>query len=99
MRIDEVQSVHAAIRERLADEAWVASQDEKFVESLRVIERTIQNISAQIYVFVDLFEQYIRAVYTSPVFLPPASDDKPADDNEYQAPTQTADTRDVSVDT
>lgn len=98
MRIDEVQSVHAALRERLADDAWVASQDEKFIESLRVVERTIQNISAQIYIFVDLFEQYIRAVYASPVFLPPAGDDKPADDDAYPAPTQTDATRDVSVD-
>lgn len=99
MRIDEVQSVHTAIRKQLADEAWVASQDKEFVNSLRVIERTIQNISAQIYIFVDLFEQYIRAVYASPVFLPPAGDEKPADDNAYPVPTQTADTRDVSVDT
>ena len=99
MRIDEVQSVHTAIRKQLEDEAWVASQDEKFIESIRVVERTIQNISAQIYIFVDLFEQYIRAVYTSPVFLPPAGDEKPANDDEYPAPTQTADTRDVSVDT
>jgi hypothetical protein len=95
MRIDEVQSVHTALRKQLEDKVWVIAQDEQFIESLRVIERALQNMSAQIYVFVDLFEQYIRAVYQSPVFLPPAGEEKPENDEAYPAPTQTADTRDV----
>lgn len=99
MRIDEIGNVHKVIRNQLKNVAWVDEQTEPFLESLRVVERTIQNISAQIYIFVDLFEQYTRAVYTSPVFLPPVSDEKSPNDDEYIGPTQTADARDVSVDT
>lgn len=99
MRLDEVKNVHQSLRDKLADEAWIASQDAEFIEYLRMVEKTLHNLSAQIYVFVDIFEQYIRAVYASPVFMPPADAEEPQSDNVSEAPTQTSPRVDESVHT
>lgn len=99
MAVEDVKKVHQVLRDKLADKAWIATQDEEFVNYLRMVEQTIHNISAQIYVFVDIFEQYIRAVYASPVFMPPAVPDTPESDDVSEAPTQTSASADASVHT
>jgi hypothetical protein len=53
---------------KLSDKTWTDSQDPEFIKSLQKIRVVIESLSAQIYIFVDYFEQYYNAVANSPIF-------------------------------
>jgi hypothetical protein len=74
---------------KLADKTWTDTQDEEFIKSLEQVRTVIEQLSAQIYLFVSYFEQYYNAVANSPLFNESAATSDP-DDGEV-SPTQTPD--------
>lgn len=73
---------------KLADKTWTDAQDSEFIESLEQIKIVIEQLSAQIYIFVDYFEQYYNAVANSPLFNEAAAMSTP--ENGEVLPTQTS---------
>jgi hypothetical protein len=63
-----IQIVYENLEKKLSDEAWVKEQDPEFINLLRQLSNITQNLSAQIYIFIDLFQQYVAAMYQSPLF-------------------------------
>lgn len=46
------------------------------------MQSVVQNMSTQIFVFIDLFQQYVNAIYQSPIFVRPTGDaQENGDDN------------------
>ena len=72
---------------KLADKTWIETQDPEFIKSLEKIKVVIESLSAQIYIFVDYFEQYYNAVANSPIFNESAAMSDP--DSGEVSPTQT----------
>ena len=72
---------------KLADKNWIETQDAEFIKSLEQIRTVIEQLSAQIYIFVDYFEQYYNAIANSPLFNESAAMSDP--DNGEVSPTQT----------
>jgi hypothetical protein len=72
---------------KLADKNWIETQDDEFIKSLEQLKVVIEQLSAQIYIFVDYFEQYYNAVANSPLFNESAAMSDP--DNGEVSPTQT----------
>ena len=72
---------------KLADKNWIETQDDEFIKSLEQLKVVIEQLSAQIYIFVDYFEQYYNAVANSPLFNESAAMSNP--DNGEVSPTQT----------
>ena len=75
------------LEKKLNDEEWVKTQDPEFIKLLRQLSNLTENLSAQIYVFVDLFQQYIAAMYASPLFSGGAAQSV---DSTGTSPTQTS---------
>lgn len=74
------------LQKKLADTTWTETQDPEFIKALGRIENTLQQMGAQIYIFISYFEQYVAAMQSSPIF---ASGDVPSDDSQSSSPTQT----------
>jgi len=66
----------------------VKKQDPKFIKSLTNVENLIQNLSGQIYYFIDLFDQYAAAISKSPIFQEGTSPLDPQNGEDF--PTQTS---------
>ena len=75
------------IQEKLTDKTWTELQDPEFIKSLTRIEDVITQLSTQVFVFIDYFEQYVDAIQKSPVFSAP--DDSQFNDSQSTNPTQT----------
>lgn len=75
------------MEKKLIDTEWVATQEPEFVNLLNQIGNVIQNLSAQIYIFIDLYQQYVMAMQSSPLFSAPGT----AQDADHGnvSPTQT----------
>jgi hypothetical protein len=73
---------------KLADKTWTDTQDDEFIKSLEKLRGVIEQLSAQIYIFVDYFEQYYNAVSNSPLFNEEAA--MSASQNGEVSPTQTS---------
>jgi len=73
---------------KLADKTWTDTQDPEFIKSLEKVKVVIESLSAQIYIFVDYFEQYYNAVANSPIFNESAAMSDP--DSGEVSPTQTS---------
>ena len=72
---------------KLADKTWTEAQDDEFIKSLEQLKTVIEQLSAQVYIFVDYFEQYCNAITSSPLFNQEAARSNP--DNGEVYPTQT----------
>lgn len=72
---------------KLADKTWTDAQEPEFVKSLEDIKSVIESLSAQIYIFVDYFEQYCNALANSPIFNDTAA--RSESENGEVSPTQT----------
>jgi hypothetical protein len=72
---------------KLADKNWIETQDDEFIKSLEQIKTIIEQLSAQIYIFVDYFEQYYNAVANLPLFNDGAA--RSESENGEVFPTQT----------
>lgn len=75
------------LQKKLADKTWTDTQDPDFIKALGRIENTLQQMGAQIYIFISYFEQYVAAMQSSPIF---ASGDVPSDGSQSSNPTQTS---------
>ena len=74
---------------KLADTTWTETQDDEFIKSLEQLKTVIEQLSAQVYIFVDYFEQYYNAVANSPIFNEAAA--MSASQSGEVSPTQTPD--------
>lgn len=74
------------LQKKLADKTWTDTQDPDFIKALGRIENTLQQMGAQIYIFISYFDQYVAAMQSSPIF---ASGDVPSDGSQSSNPTQT----------
>lgn len=72
---------------KLSDKTWTDTQDDEFIKSLEQLRTVIEQLSAQIYIFVDYFEQYYNAIANSPIFNETAA--RSASQNGEVFPTQT----------
>lgn len=72
---------------KLADKSWIETQDDEFIKSLEQLKTVIEQLSAQIYIFVDYFEQYYNAVANSPLFNDGTA--RSESENGEVSPTQT----------
>ena len=50
------------------DTTWIESQDDDFIEALKNVESMVQGLSAQIFLFVDYFTQYVNIIQSSQLF-------------------------------
>lgn len=73
------------IQEKLKDESWSKDQDPEIINLLKEAEDTISRLSATVYIFVTYFEQYVDAITTMPMFVPPTPSS-----NDAVGPTQTS---------
>ena len=53
---------------KLSDKSWTDTQDPEFIKALEGVKNVIQNISTNIFIMLDLFQQYTEAIYSSPIF-------------------------------
>jgi len=74
------------LQKKLQDKTWTDTQDPDFIEALKRVENTFQQMAAQIYIFISYFEQYVIAIQASPIF---ASGEISSDDSQSSNPTQT----------
>lgn len=87
MEPNSIQIVYENLEKRLNDEEWIKTQDPEFINTLKQLNLITQNLSAQIYIFIDLFQQYVAAMYQSPLFNVGTA---PSDDGvTATSPTQT----------
>jgi len=82
-----VKETFQNIQEKLTDKSWTNAQDPEFIKSLTHIEDVITQLSTQVFIFIDYFEQYVDAIQKSPIFSAP--DDSQYNDSQSTAPTQT----------
>lgn len=76
----------SSIQKKLEDTTWIESQDKDFVEAIQHVESIIRELSTQIYLFVDYFQQYVHIIQSSQLF---AGNDNQSSDVDSQSPTQT----------
>jgi len=73
---------------KLADQTWIDTQDAEFINTLTQVKNVIQNITGQLYSFLEYFDLYVAGVYSSPIF---AADSALRDqENGNLSPTQTS---------
>lgn len=70
------------------DKSWTDTQEPDFIEALQSIESIFQQLSAQTYLFIDYFTQYVNIIQSSFLFK---DGDNQSDDTTYLSPTQTSD--------
>jgi len=76
------------LQTKLKDETWknrVSDDDVKLLEDVEVMSA---NLISQVYVFIDLFHQYIDLVQSAAIFSPDFVEPEGNDANVY--PTQTS---------
>jgi hypothetical protein len=89
--LSQTPQIFQWLETKLADKTWTDAQDPEFVKSLEQIKGVIESLSAQIYIFVDYFEQYCNAVANSPIFNDTAarSESQSGEVSPTQTPAQT----------
>lgn len=87
--LSQTPQIFQWLETKLADKTWTDAQDPEFVKSLEQIKTVIESLSAQIYIFVDYFEQYCNAVANSPIFNDTAA--RSESQSGEVSPTQTPD--------
>ena len=87
MPVNSIQIVMDNLATKLTDEEWVAKQDVAFINNLHQVTNIVHNLSAQVYLFIDLFQQYVEAMQQSPIFSVPET--AQSDEHSTVSPTQT----------
>jgi hypothetical protein len=85
--MDEVKMTFETLQKKLSDKTWTDAQEPDFIDALKRIENTFQQMGSQIYIFISYFEQYVTAIQNSPIF---SSSDIQSDDSQSSSPTQTS---------
>ena len=73
---------------KIQDTTWNNSLDEDDVKLLQDVEVMSGNLISQVYIFIDLFHQYIDLVQSAAIFSPDFKEPTENDANVY--PTQTS---------
>lgn len=83
---ETITKTFQTIQTYLKNDEWVKTQDEDLIDALRMTQDVIEAVSQQIFIFLDCFEQYGRALEQTmriPAF------DVPSDSKVSTEPTQT----------
>lgn len=72
---------------KLQETEWVEQQDPAFINNLHQLGNIVQNLSTQVYLFLDLFAQYVEAMQAAPLFSTGSA--APSDEHGNVSPTQT----------
>ena len=88
MAVDSIQVVMDNLAKKLTDKEWVDKQEPEFINNLHQLGNVVQNLSTQIYLFIDLYQQYVMAMQQSPIFAAPAA--ATDDERSNVSPTQTS---------
>jgi hypothetical protein len=72
----------------LETNVWNEKLDEDDIKLLEDVRVMSDNLISQVYVFIDLFHQYIDLVQSAAIFSPDFVEPEPIDANVY--PTQTS---------
>ena len=87
MPVNSIQVVMDNLAKKLTDEEWVNQQDPEFINNLHQLGNVVQNLSTQIYLFIDIYQQYVMAMQQSPIFSAPET--AQSDEHGSVSPTQT----------
>lgn len=75
------------LQTKIQDKTWTDTLSEDDVKFLQDVEVMSGNLISQVYVFIDLFHQYIDLVQSAAIFSPDFVEPESNDANVY--PTQT----------
>jgi hypothetical protein len=76
------------LQTKLSDKTWTDTQEPEFINNLTQVNNIVENLSAQVFLFLNYFQQYAEAVHNSPIF---AQYNFPEDqENGNLSPTQTS---------
>ena len=76
------------LQTKIQDKTWTDTLSEDDVKFLQDVEVMSGNLISQVYVFIDLFHQYIDLVQSAAIFSPEFVEPEGNDANVY--PTQTS---------
>ena len=88
MKIQEVMETYQKFQTKIQDKTWTDTLAEEDVKLLQDVEVMAGNLVSQVYVFIDLFHQYIDLVQGAAIFSPDFVEPESDDANVY--PTQTS---------
>jgi hypothetical protein len=71
----------------MQDKTWTDTLVEDDVKFLQDVEVMTGNLISQVYIFIDLFHQYVDLIQSAAIFSPEFTEPKENDANVY--PTQT----------
>jgi hypothetical protein len=77
------------LQTKMQDKTWTDTLAEDDVKLFQDVEVMAGNLISQVYVFIDLFHQYIDLVQSAAIFSPDFVEPEENDANVY--PTQTSD--------
>jgi len=84
---ETIKQSFQTIQTYLTNEEWVKSQSDDLIDTLKILEKTIDVMSTQIYLFIDYFQQYTRALEQSVIFTGVSN---ASNSDEFTGPTQTS---------
>jgi hypothetical protein len=88
MKIDEVMETYQKLQTKMQAQVWTDVLAEDDVKLLQDVEVMSGNLISQVYIFIDLFHQYIDLVQSAAIFSPDFVEPSENDANVY--PTQTS---------
>lgn len=88
MKIDEVMKTYKMFQVTMETKVWEDKLDEEDIKLLQDVEVMAGNLVSQVYIFIDLFHQYIDLVQGAAIFSPDFEEPENIDANVY--PTQTS---------
>ena len=88
MPVNSIQLVMDNLAKKLTDKEWVDQQDSEFINTLHQLGNVVQNLSTQVYLFIDIYQQYVMAMQQSPIFSAPET--AQSDEHGSVSPTQTS---------
>jgi hypothetical protein len=86
MSTQELQKIYQTIQTHLNNDEWIKSQDPELVNAVSSCESIIYELSQQLFIFLDAFEQYANILEAN--VRVPAFNTEP-DSKEWIEPTQT----------
>ena len=83
-----MEILFTTLETKLADKSWTDTQDPEFINVLSGVKNIVQNMSTNIFIMLDYFQQYTEAIYTSPIFA--GVEGAQSSDDGKVNPTQTS---------
>jgi hypothetical protein len=88
MKIDEVLETHQNFQTKMEAQVWTDVLAEEDIKLLQDVVVMSGNLISQVYVFIDLFHQYIDLVQSAAIFSPDFV--QPEQNDANVSPTQTS---------